>query len=283
MNVYEVMKKYKVSPRKDLGQNFLVDMNIRDKIIESLDIQQGDVVIEVGPGLGILTERLVQEAETVLVVEIDPGMVKILNDTLSENANLHIINKDILKVNIQEQLDNLNLNGKNIKIVSNLPYYITTPVIMKFLESGMDFETMTFMVQKEVADRINANPGTKDYGAFTVMVGYFAQPEMVVNVSPKCFCPEPGVNSAVVKLTKNKENIYNINDAKAFARLVKASFGQRRKTLVNALSNSGYFNFSKNEMCEILEKEGHDRNIRGEKLSIMQFAKLSNAFCVKKT
>lgn len=292
-----VMKKYNIRPVKSLGQNFLIDEQIIKRIVDAAEIKDTDTVLEIGPGLGVMTSELARRAARVIAVEIDKHLLKALEENLKEFENVRIINKDILKVDFKADFPELSdsaaaegnagnaekagSKGGSLKVVANLPYYITTPVIMGLLEKGIPAEKMVFMVQSEVADRMAANPGGKDYGALSVAVQYFSKPFKVFEVPPHCFIPQPEVNSTVVRLDIYKEPPVVLRDQKLFFRTVKASFGQRRKTLVNALYNSGYFNMSKDELKENLEKLGIGENQRGETLSILQFAELSNSFFQK--
>jgi 16S rRNA (adenine1518-N6/adenine1519-N6)-dimethyltransferase len=271
------MKSYNVNPKKVLGQNFLIDNNIKEKIINSIELNKEDVIVEIGPGLGVLTEKISNIANKVIAYEIDKDLVNVLNDIFKDKNNVSIIHQDILKANIEEDLKNF----KKIKLVANLPYYITTPIIFKFLESSLDIDQIVIMVQKEVAERISATPGNKNYSALSVAVQYFSNPNIMMNVSPKCFYPEPKVKSSVIKLDINNEKSSIIKNREFFFKFVRSAFGQRRKTLVNALFNSQYFNLTKKEIENILINEGFDIRIRAEKLDFLQFVKLSNSFLDK--
>lgn len=273
----ELIKRYGIRLTKSLGQNFLIDENVVMRIVDTAEVTSDDLVIEIGPGIGSMTGELASRAGKVVAVEIDRHLIPALKENLKEFSNLEIINKDIMKVNVK----NITGNEQNmtLKVAANLPYYITTPIIMKLLEEENDIELMVFMVQKEVAQRMVAKPGGKDYGALSVAVQYYAQPEKVFDVPPHCFVPQPEVDSTIIKLKRNKTPPVSLKDKDIFFKVVKASFGQRRKTLLNALTNSGGFNRSKEEIREILLGLNIDENARGETLSIGQFASLSNRFC----
>ena len=270
-----ILKKYNISANKKLGQNFLIDDDIIQNIIDAAELKETDLVIEIGPGLGTLTYKLLEKAGKVIAIELDEKMLKVLNDRFSLYNNFILINNDVLKVDlnkiIEENLEQL----KSVKIVANLPYYITTPIIMKLLESKLKIETITVMVQKEVADRITATPGDKLSGAITYSVDYYAKAEEVVFVSKSCFMPSPEVDSAVIKLEIRKEPKVNVLNEEMFFKVIKASFMQRRKTLINGLMNSGIIK-DREKLNAILKEANIDSNIRGEKLTIEQFANLSN-------
>jgi len=276
------IKKFRLHPTKSLGQNFLTDGNILIKISEAANLVKEDIVLEIGPGLGSLTAELAEHAGMVVAVEIDRRLIPVLKETLKDYSNVSIINGDILKLNVQEELAAVvaskggSFSPGNLKIVANLPYYITTPVVMTLLESGIRVKTMVFMVQKEVADRMRANPGGKDYGALSVAVQYYSKPSVVMEVPPQSFIPQPDVNSTVIKLDVYEKPPVELLDKDQFFRVVKAAFGQRRKTLVNALNNAGYINLDKEQIKGLLSKTGIGENQRGETLSIEQFAQLSN-------
>jgi 16S rRNA (adenine1518-N6/adenine1519-N6)-dimethyltransferase len=283
-NTTEIIKKFKIKLNKNLGQNFLTDENIVKKIVGSAIISDRDLVIEIGPGIGSMTRELCKNAGKVLAVEIDKYLIPALTYNLREFNNIEIVNKDIMDENIVEMINTAKLSGfnpENVKVIANLPYYITTPIIMKFLEEAPGIDMMVFMVQKEVAERMVAKPGGKDYGALSVAVQFYSEPSIIFNVSPDSFVPRPNVDSTVIKLNVYKEPIVDIKSKKMFFKTVKAAFGQRRKTLPNALCNSGYFKQNKEEMKDILENIGVGENQRGETLSIMQFAELSNSFYEK--
>ncbi len=283
-SVKELLRKHNIRISKSLGQNFLIDDGVVRRIVESAGVSPQDIVIEVGPGVGSMTAELAARAGRVIAVEIDRHLIPALLENLTGFSNVEVINEDILKIDIDElirtrtQDPGCAFKPGSVKVVANLPYYITTPVIMKFLEESTSINTFVFMVQKEVADRILAQPGTKDYGALSVAVQYYCKAEKVFDVPPHCFIPQPRVISTVVRLKAYKEPPVYVTDKKMFFRVVKASFGQRRKTLVNALYNSGYFNMNKEEIKEMLKNLGIDENRRGETLSIMQFAELANSF-----
>ena len=271
----EIINKYDFAFQKKFGQNFLIDANILDCIIDGANITKDDLVLEIGPGIGTMTQFLCERAREVVTVEIDKNLIPILNDTLSAYDNVTIINEDILKVDIKKIAEEKN-NGKPIKVVANLPYYITTPIIMGLFESHVPLESITIMVQKEVADRMQTGPGSKDYGALSLAVQYYSKAEVLVEVSPNCFIPRPKVGSSVIKLTLHKDERVSVNDEKLMFRLIRASFNQRRKTLSNGIKNSPELEFSREDVVEALKEMGLDENIRGEKLSLEEFAKLSD-------
>jgi 16S rRNA (adenine1518-N6/adenine1519-N6)-dimethyltransferase len=274
-NTIEVLQKYNFNFQKKFGQNFLIDTHVLDKIIASADVNKEDCVLEIGPGIGTMTQYLAENARKVIAVEIDKALIPILGDTLKEYDNVRVINEDILKVDIAALAKEEN-DGKPIKVVANLPYYITTPIIMGLFESHVPIHSITVMVQKEVADRMQVGPGTKDYGALSLAVQYYAKPEIVANVPPNCFMPRPNVGSAVIRLTKHEQPPVVVKDEKLMFRLIRASFNQRRKTLVNGLNNSLELNFSKEEIAATLEKMGLSQTIRGEALDLQQFGQLSD-------
>ncbi len=274
-NTIEVLQKYKFNFQKKFGQNFLIDTHVLDKIIASADVNKEDCVLEIGPGIGTMTQYLAENARKVVAVEIDKALIPILADTLKEYDNVKIINEDILKVDIGALAEEEN-HGKPIKVVANLPYYITTPIIMGLFESRVPIHSITVMVQKEVADRMQVGPGTKDYGALSLAVQYYAKPEIVANVPPNCFMPRPNVGSAVIRLTRHEHPPVVVKDEKLMFRLIRASFNQRRKTLVNGLNNSPELNFTKEEIASTLEKMGLSQTIRGEALDLQQFGQLSD-------
>lgn len=273
----EVLQKYGFVFQKRFGQNFLIDTHVLDKIIGASEITKDDFVLEIGPGIGTMTQYLAEAAREVTAVEIDDALIPILQDTLKEWDNVSVIHGDILKTDIKKIADEKN-QGKPIKVVANLPYYITTPIIMGLFESHVPVESITVMVQKEVADRMQTGPGSKDYGALSLAVQYYANPEIVANVPPNCFMPRPKVGSAVIKLTRHKEMPVEVQDEKLMFRLIRASFNQRRKTLLNGLKNSPEIPFSKEQIEEALGMCGLSLNIRGEALTLEQFAQLANAF-----
>lgn len=270
----DIIKKYNFNIKKNFGQNFLIDQHVIDKIISSSDITDDDIILEIGPGIGTLTQYLAKAAKKVIAVEIDNSLIPILKGVLSRFDNVEIINNDILKLDIW---DIVNTNkDKNIKVVANLPYYITTPIIMKLLEERFPIESITVMIQKEVAYRMNAKPDSKDYGALSLAVQYYSLPYIVANVPQNCFIPRPSVDSAVIKLNILSSPSINVNDENLMFKLIKIAFSQRRKTLLNCLYNVGDFNLDKKEIAKLLNESGFDENIRGEKLLLKDFAILSN-------
>lgn len=271
----EIIKKYDFAFQKKFGQNFLIDGRVLDKIIAAADIGPDDCVLEIGPGIGTLTSRLAEEAGQVIAVEIDKNLIPILGDVLSEYDNITILNEDILKVDIPALVEERN-GGKPIKVVANLPYYITTPIIMGLFESNVPIDNITVMVQKEVAQRMQVGPGTKDYGALSLAVQYYAEPYIVANVPQNCFIPRPNVGSAVIRLTRHAEKPVTVNDEQYMFRLIRAAFNQRRKTLQNALHNMPELNLSKEEIVEALQQMGLPETVRGEKLTLEEFARLSD-------
>jgi dimethyladenosine transferase len=273
----EIINKYSFAFQKKFGQNFLIDSNVLESIIRGAEITKDDFVLEIGPGIGTMTQYLCEAARQVVAVEIDKMLIPILEDTLSEYDNVEVINQDVLKVDIKSLADEKN-NGKPIKVVANLPYYITTPIIMGLFESGVPIDSITIMVQKEVADRMQTGPGSKDYGALSLAVQYYATAKVILNVSATCFMPRPNVDSAVIKLTRHKEPTVNVADEKLMFKIIRASFNQRRKTLVNGLKNSPELSFSKEQIVKAVEKIGKPETIRGEALTLEEFAELANAF-----
>ena len=274
-NTIEVLQKYNFRFQKKFGQNFLIDIRPLEKIIQAAGITKNDFVLEIGPGIGTMTQHLCEHAREVAAVEIDKHLIPILVDTLSEYENVEVIHEDILKVDINRLAQEKN-QGNPIKVVANLPYYITTPIIMGLFESHVPMESITIMVQKEVADRMQAGPGTKDYGALSLAVQYYARPEIVANVPPNCFMPRPNVGSAVIRLTRHNEIPVQVLNEKQMFALIRASFNQRRKTLVNGLNNAPGLSYSKQQIMEALEKLELPANVRGETLTLEQFAMLSN-------
>lgn len=272
----EIIKKYGFKMTKSLGQNFLINENILDKIIESADISSDDVVLEIGTGIGTLTQRLCEKAKKVIAVEIDKNLIPILNETLSDYDNITIINKDILKTDINEELKNLSVNQK-IKVVANLPYYITTPIIMKVLEDKVNVDCMVLMLQKEVADRMNATPSTKDYGSLSIAVQYYCDTDIICKVPKSSFIPEPNVDSLVLKLVVNEKRKVEINDEELFFKIVRGSFSKRRKTILNSLSNYEDLG-DKDKIQKLLEISEIDSKRRGETLSIYEFANLAKNY-----
>ena len=274
-NTIAVLQKYNFNFQKKFGQNFLIDTHVLDKIINAAEITKEDFVLEIGPGIGTMTQYLCENAREVVAVEIDKNLIPILEDTLKEYDNVTVINEDVLKVDINKLAEEKN-NKKPIKVVANLPYYITTPIIMGLFESHVPIDSITIMVQKEVAERMQVGPGTKEYGALSLAVQYYAKPEIIANVPPNCFMPRPKVGSAVIRLTRHKETPVQVEDEKLMFRIIRASFNQRRKTLVNGLNNSGELSLSKEIIEESIEELGVPLTIRGEALSLEQFAILSN-------
>lgn len=274
-NTIAVLQKYNFVFQKKFGQNFLIDTHVLDKIIGSAEITKDDFVLEIGPGIGTMTQYLAEAAREVVAVEIDTKLIPILQDTLKEYDNVTVLNEDILKVDIRKIAEEKN-GGKPIKVVANLPYYITTPIIMGLFESEVPLDSITVMVQKEVADRMQVGPGTKDYGALSLAVQYYAEPYIVANVPPNCFIPRPAVGSAVIRLTRYQEKPVKVNDASFMFKIIRASFNQRRKTLQNGLYNSSELRISKEKTVAALEEMGLTPTIRGEKLSLEEFAQLSD-------
>ncbi len=274
-NTIAILQKYHFNFQKKFGQNFLIDPHVLDRIIEESNITKDDCVLEIGPGIGTMTQYLAESAREVVAVEIDKALIPILEDTLSPYDNITVINDDILKVDINQIVQERN-NGEAIKVVANLPYYITTPIIMGLFESKVPLKSITIMVQKEVADRMQVGPGTKDYGALSLAVQYYAKPEIVANVPPNCFMPRPNVGSAVIRLTRYEQPPVEVEDEQYMFKLIRASFNQRRKTLVNGLLNAGNLNITKEAILQLLEEMELSPTIRGEALTLEQFAKLSN-------
>ena len=274
-NTIEVLQKYGFSFQKKFGQNFLIDTHVLDKIIASAQITKDDMVLEIGPGIGTMTQYLACAARQVVAVEIDKALIPILEDTLSAYNNVTVINEDILKVNIHQLAEEYN-GGRPIKVVANLPYYITTPIIMGLYESHVPIESITVMVQKEVADRMQTGPGSKDYGALSLAVQYYAEPYIVANVPPNCFMPRPNVGSAVIRLTSHKELPVQVKDERLMFQIIRASFNQRRKTLANGLNNSQEIKLPKDVIIEAIERLGKGASVRGEALTLQEFATLSN-------
>jgi len=271
----EIIGKYDFYFRKKFGQNFLIDPHVLGKIVNAADINEDDVVIEIGPGIGSLTQYIAKRAKKVICIEIDRDLIPILKETLGEFDNIEFINEDVLKVDM-EALIKEKAEGGKVKVMGNLPYYITTPIVMGLLEKNLPITSITVMVQKEVAERMRSKSGVKSYGSLTVAVKYHAEPYLVANVPPNCFMPRPNVDSAVIRLTVNENKAIEAKDTDLFFKVVKAAFALRRKTLVNCLHNSELFNYSKEELIKILTDLGFDERIRGEKLDINDFARLSN-------
>lgn len=276
-NTIEVIQKYQFAFQKKFGQNFLIDTHVLEKIIQAAGITKEDCVLEIGPGIGTMTQYLAESAGRVVAVEIDTNLLPILADTLKDYDNVTVINNDILKVDINELVKDYN-NGRPIKVVANLPYYITTPIIMGLFESNVPIDNITVMVQKEVADRMQVGPGSKDYGALSLAVQYYASPYIVANVPPNCFIPRPNVGSAVIRLTRYQEPPVQTADPKLMFRLIRASFNQRRKTLQNGLNNSPEIPYTKEQITEAIESLGLPATVRGEALTLEQFARLSDYF-----
>lgn len=275
-NTVEILQKYNFTFQKKFGQNFLIDNNILEKIIDAADITKEDCVLEIGPGIGTMTRALAERAKKVVVVEIDKNLIPILQDTLREYQNVMIIHSDILKVDINRIVEEEN-GGRPIKVVANLPYYITTPIIMALFENHVAIQSITIMVQKEVADRMQAGPGSKDYGALSLAVQYYAKPEVIVKVPASCFMPKPNVDSTVIRLTKYEKPPVEVKSEAYLFAVIRASFNQRRKTLVNGLVNAGKLDVSKEKIIEVLEQMGLSPMVRGETLNLKQFSELSNA------
>lgn len=273
----EIIQKYGFDFQKKFGQNFLIDPRVLDKIIAAAKITKDDFVLEIGPGIGTMTQYLAEAAREVTAVEIDRNLIPILSETLSEYENVTVLNQDVLKTDIAAIAQERN-GGCPIKVVANLPYYITTPIIMGLFESRVPIDSITVMVQKEVAQRMQAQPGTKDYGALSLAVQYYAEPYIAANVPPNCFIPRPNVGSAVIRLKTYENPPVKVQDEALLFRLIRASFNQRRKTLVNGLKNCAELPFSKEQILAAFEETGLAENIRGEALTLAQFAQLSDAF-----
>ena len=274
-NTIEILNKYKFVFQKRFGQNFLIDEHVLGKIIRSAEITEDDFVIEIGPGIGTLTQYLAASARGVAAKEIDDALIPILEDTLSGYDNVTVIHEDVLKVDLTRLAEEKN-GGKPVKIVANLPYYITTPIIMGLFENHVPVDSITIMVQKEVADRMKTGPGSKDYGALSLAVQYYARPELVANVPPNCFMPRPRVGSAVIRLTRHEKPPVQVQDEKLMFQIIRASFNQRRKTLVNGLCNAPELRIPKERTAAILEEMGLGAGVRGETMELSQFAELSN-------
>ena len=280
-NTIEILNKYKFVFQKKFGQNFLIDEHVLGKIIRSAEITEDDFVVEIGPGIGTLTQYLAASAREVAAIEIDDALIPILKDTLSAYDNVTVIHEDVLKVDLCKLAEEKN-GGKPIKVVANLPYYITTPIIMGLFENHVPVESITIMVQKEVADRMKTGPGSKDYGALSLAVQYYAKPELVANVPPNCFMPRPRVGSAVIRLTRHAEAPVQVEDEKLMFQIIRASFNQRRKTLVNGLGNAPELHIPKEMTTEVLDEMGLSASVRGEALTLAQFAELSNRILEKR-
>ena len=274
-NTIEIIQKYEFMFQKKFGQNFLIDTHVLEKIISAAGITKNDCVLEIGPGIGTMTQYLAENAGHVVAVEIDRNLIPILKETLADYDNVTVINEDILRVDIKTLAEEYN-GGKPIKVVANLPYYITTPIIMGLFESGVPIDNITVMVQKEVADRMKEGPGSKDYGALSLAVQYYAEPEIVANVPPNCFIPRPNVGSAVIRLTRHKEMPVEVKDPALMFKIIRASFNQRRKTLQNGLGNAPELPYTKEQIAAAIAEMGLTPTIRGEALSLAQFAQLSD-------
>ena len=279
-NTIDIIKKHQFVFQKKFGQNFLIDTRVLDKIISAAQITGEDMVLEIGPGIGTMTQYLAESARCVVAVEIDENLIPILEETLRGYENIHIINGDILKIDMNQLVDRYN-GGRPVKVVANLPYYITTPIIMGLLESGIPVDNITVMVQKEVASRMQAGPGSKDYGALSLAVQYYAKPYLVANVPPNCFLPRPKVGSAVIRLTRYSQPPVKVQDPKLMFQIIRASFNQRRKTLQNGLNNSPGLSFSKGQIAGAIERLGLPAAVRGEALDLGQFARLADIFLDK--
>ena len=280
-NTIAVLQKYNFVFQKKFGPNFLIDTHVLDKIIRSAEITKDDFVLEIGPGIGTMTQYLACAAGKVVAVEIDRALIPILADTLDGYDNVTVINEDVLKVDISKLAEEQN-GGRPIKVVANLPYYITTPIIMGLFEKNVPIKSITVMVQKEVADRMQVGPGTKDYGALSLAVQYYAKPYIVANVPPNCFMPRPKVGSAVIRLERYEEPPVQVKDEKLMFRIIRASFNQRRKTLANGLKNSPELDFTKEEIEAAIETLGKGASVRGEALTLEEFARLSDVLCERK-
>lgn len=274
----EIIKKYEFAFQKKFGQNFLIDSHVLDKIIAAAGITREDCVVEIGPGIGTLTQYLAEAAREVISVEIDKMLIPILQETLADYPNVTVIHQDILKVDLEKLVQEHN-GGKPVKVVANLPYYITTPIIMSLFENHVPVSSITVMVQKEVADRMQAGPGTKDYGALSLAVQYFSEPYIAANVPPNCFMPRPKIGSAVIRLTCHEEPPVTVKNEAMLFKIIRASFNQRRKTLVNGLNNSPEVPYAKEDILNALRKMGLSESIRGEALTLEQFAQLTDRLC----
>lgn len=277
-NTIAILQKYQFRFQKKFGQNFLIDTSVLERIMNAAEITKEDCVLEIGPGIGTMTQYLAERAKKVFAVEIDKNLIPILGETLSEYDNVTVMNEDILKVDIERLVQEQN-EGKPIKVVANLPYYITTPIIMSLFESKVPLHSITIMVQKEVADRMQETPGSKEYGALSLAVQYYAKPEIVANVPPNCFMPRPSVGSAVIKLTRYEHPPVIVKDEKLMFQIIRASFNQRRKTLVNGLTNASFLQVGKEEILQALDQMEQPASVRGETFSLEQFARLTNLLC----
>lgn len=276
-NTIEIIQKYEFAFQKKFGQNFLIDTHVLDKIINAAGVTKEDMVLEIGPGIGTMTQYLAEAAGKVVAVEIDANLIPILKETLESYDNVVVMNADVLKVDIKQLAEEYN-GGRPIKVVANLPYYITTPIIMGLFEGDVPIDNITVMVQKEVADRMQVGPGSKDYGALSLAVQYYAEPYIVANVPPNCFIPRPNVGSAVIRLTRHKKPPVKVQNPVLMFKLIRASFNQRRKTLQNGLNNSPEIPFTKEQIAGAIESLGVSATVRGEALTLAQFAALANYF-----
>lgn len=271
----ETIQKYGFDFQKKYGQNFLIDARVLDKIIAAAEIEPEDCVLEIGPGIGTMTQYLAEQAGKVIAVEIDDKLIPILQETLKDYDNVRIIHQDVMKLDLNELAATEN-HGKPMKVVANLPYYITTPIIMGLFEQNVPLQNITVMVQKEVADRMQVGPGTKEYGALSLAVQYYAKPYIVANVPPNCFIPRPNVASAVIRLTRYTEPPVAVKNEKLMFQLIRASFNQRRKTLVNGIGNAAQLNYTKEQVQQALERMGASPTVRGETFTLEDFARLSD-------
>lgn len=271
----EVIKKYEFCFQKKFGQNFLIDGHVLDKIIAGAGVTKDDMVLEIGPGIGTMTQYLAEAAGKVVAVEIDRNLLPILQETLADYGNVKVIHADVLSLDLEKLVQEEN-GGRPIKVVANLPYYITTPIIMALFEQHVPLANVTVMVQKEVAARMKSGPGSKDYGALSLAVQYYAEPYIVANVPCNCFMPRPNVDSAVIRLTRYEEPPVQVNDEKMLFKIIRASFNQRRKTLQNGLNNSSELNFTKDQIAAAIAEAGFSPSVRGEALTLEQFAKLTD-------
>ena len=273
-NTAEVIQKYQFDFRKKFGQNFLIDNHILDKIIDAAELTRDDCVLEIGPGIGTMTQRLAEEAGEVIAVEIDKNLIPILNETLADYDNVTVLNEDILKADIHKIVEEH--GGRPVKVVANLPYYITTPIIMALFESHVPLRSVTIMVQKEVADRMCVGPGTKEYGALSLAVQYYAKPEIITKVPAACFMPKPNVDSTVIRLTRYEKPPVEARDEAWLFAIIRAAFNQRRKTLANSIANAANININRQQVEAVLAEMGLPAMIRGETLTLEQFAELSD-------
>ena len=281
-NTIEILQKYQFSFQKKFGQNFLIDAHVLDKIIRAADIGKDDMVLEIGPGIGTMTQYLAEAVGKVIAVEIDRNLIPILQDTLDGYENVRLINEDVLKLDLRKLVQEEN-EGKPVKVVANLPYYITTPIIMGLFEGSVPVSSITVMVQKEVAERMKSGPGNKDYGALSLAVQYYADTYLVANVPPNCFMPRPKVGSAVIRLTRHERPPVETVDEKLMFDIIRAAFNQRRKTLTNGLNNSDKLDFPKETIVNTIERLGKGAGVRGEMLTLKEFADLSNYLAETRT